>query len=180
MKKYVITGGPCSGKTTTVNAFVKEGYFIVHESAREVIKELKQTCRELITWRGDVNERQTKIMGMQLKLEKEAEEKAKKENKNIIFIDRGIPDGIAFYKISNTKLPEKLLEESRPEKRKYCKIFFLKPIQYKTDGIRKEPPEIANRIAELTHHAYEELGYMIVNVPAMSVHERVKFIKENL
>jgi predicted ATPase len=182
IRKYVITGGPCSGKTTTLDALSKYGnkFLLVSEAARKVIEEELKNGKRVITWQGDVHERQSKILDMQLKLEKEAEYVAREQGKDIIFFDRGVPDGIAFYKISNTKLLKKLLEESKPEKRDYAKIFFLESIPYRTDSVRKEPQEIAKRITELTYDAYKSLGYKILVVPAMSVQARVKFIKENL
>lgn len=182
MKKYVLTGGPCSGKTTIINALAIEGYAVVPEAARIVIKELAKNNKNTETWRGSVHERQLKILELQLKLEKEIEERVKSEKREdtTIFFDHGIPSGIPFYKISGNPVPAELLDASRKEKRNYAKIFFLETVAYKTDSVRKEPPEIAKKIAELTYEAYKNLGYLIVALPAMPVQQRVKFIKENL
>ena len=44
MKRYVLTGGPCSGKTTVLNILAKCGYPVVPELAREMIeKEILNT-----------------------------------------------------------------------------------------------------------------------------------------
>ncbi len=179
-KKYVITGGPCSGKTKTLEALGRQGFLTVQEAARIVVAEERKGNAHIKTWNGDVSERQERILNLQLKLEREGKERAKRQGKGIMFIDRGIPDGIVYYKISEMLLPEKLIEESKPERRNYEKIFFLEPISYRCDAVRKEPLEIARQMHDLLYKTYKDLGYKIIKVPSMPIKERVKFIKENL
>ncbi len=180
IKKYVITGGPCSGKTKTLEALGRQGFLTVQEVARIVVAEERKDNAHMKTWDGNVNERQERILHLQLKLEREGEEKAIKEGKKIMFIDRGIPDGIVYYKISETPLPKNLREESKPERRNYEMIFFLEPVSYRCDATRREPLEIARQMHDLLYKTYGDLGYNITKVPAMPLKERVKFIKGHL
>lgn len=41
LKKIVLTGGPCCGKTTLIEELNKRGYPVLHETAREVLNEGK-------------------------------------------------------------------------------------------------------------------------------------------
>jgi len=176
--KYVITGGPGVGKTATILALAKRGFSIGEEAARKVIEKELEKTKGIVTWKN-VGKRQEKILSLQLRLEKKAEEKARKAKgkKKNIFFDRGIPDGIAYFKIAKEKIPKKLLEESKKSKRHYKKVFFLEPVPYKKDNVRKEPQKIAKKIHKLIFQTYKRLGYEIVRVPLMSVLERAKFIE---
>jgi predicted ATPase len=46
---YVITGGPSTGKTTTVTALTQRGYHVVEEAARLVIEERRRVLEALRT-----------------------------------------------------------------------------------------------------------------------------------
>lgn len=173
-EKYVITGGPNSGKTTTLNALEKQGFKVFQEAARIILKEEIRSNREAITWKGDIEARQRKILELQLKQEKQA------ENINgAVFFDRGIPDGIVYYRIAGAEIPEILLSEATKKKRNYKKVFIFDMLPYKTDGVRKEPEEIAKKIHEMIYQIYSELGYEIVKVSVMPVEERVRFIRKS-
>mgnify|MGYP001577015758 CR=1 FL=1 len=177
VKKYVITGGPGTGKSTTIKALSKE-FLTAREAARIVIEQEIKKKGKAHTWKGDVNERQQKILELQIRLEKEAVEKAERLGKDVIFMDRGIPDGTIYYKISKTPLPKNLLDESRKERAKYEKIFILEPIKYEKDYIRMEPKYVAEKMQELIKKTYKGLNYKTIKVPAMHVKERIKFIKK--
>ena len=174
-EKYVITGGPNSGKTTTLNVLKEKGFKVFGEVARIVLENEMKNNKEVITYKGNVNARQKKILNLQLKNEADA------ENFNgVVFFDRGIPDGIVYYRLSGTEVYGKLLSEAEKQRRNYKKVFIFDMLPYKKDDIRKEPEEIAKRIHELIYQIYSELGYEIVKVPVMSVEDRAKFIKERL
>ena len=174
-KKFVITGGPCSGKTTTIKALSSE-FYIIDESAREIIEqEIKQGK---LRGRFDVKERQLKILRLQLQREKEAE----KQNKNIL-LDRGIPDSIAYFKLFNENVLEELLKQSKKEKTKYEKIFLLDLLPFKKEKVREqneENEEIATKIHNLIFETYKELGYNVITVPVLPIKDRIKFIKEKI
>lgn len=99
VKKIVLTGGPCAGKTTALcwikNEFTKRGYEVLI---------LSETATELITggvapWTCDSNESyQTFQMRLQLEKEKIFAEAAAgmKKNKVLIVCDRGMLDNKAY------------------------------------------------------------------------------------
>ena len=99
MKKIVITGGPCAGKSTALswiqNAFTKLGYTVLF---------VPETATELITggvapWTCGTNyDYQKGQMHLQMEKEKVFEEAAKSMNKEKILIvcDRGMMDNRAY------------------------------------------------------------------------------------
>ena len=174
-EKYILTGGPNSGKTTTLNALKKEGFNVFDEAARTILEDEMKNDKKVITYKGNVETRQKKILQLQLKNEKRAE-----NIKGAVFFDRGIPDGIVYYRLSKTKIPKSILLEAKREKRNYNKVFIFDMLPYKTDSVRKEPEEIAKNIHQLVYEVYSELGYDIIRVPVMPVEVRVSFIKQKI
>ena len=174
-EKYILTGGPNSGKTTTLNALKKEGFNVFDEAARTILEDEMKNDKKVITYKGNVETRQKKILQLQLKNEKRAE-----NIKGAVFFDRGIPDGIVYYRLSKTKIPKSILLEAKREKRNYNKVFIFDMLPYKTDSVRKEPEEIAKKIHEQIYEVYSELGYDIIRVPVMPVEVRVSFIKQKI
>ena len=166
---YVITGGPSSGKTTSINELSKLGFHTVPEIARILIDREKDSGKTLDQIRGD--ELEPDFQERVLKMKIEIENKTPKDK--VVFFDRGIPDSIAYYEILGID-PKKLKEFCR-EKR-YKKIFFLEQLPYKKDYARTEDIETVNKISELLFKAYADLEYEIIRIPAMSIEDRIKMI----
>jgi len=88
VKKIVLIGGPCSGKSALINRLGGLGYRVFKEMARRILEERKEkalTKEELI-------ERQQIIFYRQLKREMAVQEEAG----GMVFFDRGIYDGAAY------------------------------------------------------------------------------------
>jgi len=169
IKKYVITGGPCTGKTTTINNLKKQGFFIFEESARKV---LKTKFKDKHSKEIDRDFFQRKIF----ELQEEHFNKANNSNKQIVFFDRGVGDTLAYYLFSKLKIPKDLLEKAK--KQRYTKIFFLEPLNfYEKDDIRQESKKEQKKISEAIIKSYSQLGYDIIKVPIMSINKRIEFIK---
>lgn len=168
---YVITGGISSGKTTIINELSKLGFHTIPEVARVLIDREMVKGKTLGQTREDEVKFQVKVLEMKI----EIEDKAPKDK--TVFLDRAIPDSIAYYEFlgSDTKELVELCREKR-----YNKIFFLEQLPYKKDYARIEDGETAKRISELLFKAYADLGYEIKRVPAMSIEDRVKFILSHL
>jgi len=160
LRKFVISGGPSSGKTSVINELGKE-FKTFNESAREVLKN------------KDFNKgAQYEIFKRQLQQSNEA------NNFNeTVFFDRGIVDSLAYFKYHGFKIPIEILENSKPQNTGYEIIFILDFVPYVKDDIRKESKEEAEEIHKVIYKVYEELKYKIVKVPFMSVEERIEFIK---
>ncbi len=164
---YVITGGPCAGKTTTCNELIKRGYPVLPEPARLEIEEKLasgMTIEQIVTdpdWLPSVVRRST------------AQERALPSNTTYI-LDRATPDSVAYYRLGNTPLDENILASLKEIR--YRKVFLLDLVDYTTDYARTETPEQARALHQAIREAYAEQGYEIVSVPVMPVSERVQFI----
>ncbi len=168
---YVITGGPCAGKTTTCNELMRLGHPVLAEPARlEIEYKLAKgrTIEQIIAdpdWLPSVVRRST------------AQERELPENVTW-FLDRATPDSVAYYRLGSMALDDqivKALSETR-----YRKVFLLDLVEYVTDYARTETPEQARTLHEAIRLAYTEQGYRPVSVPVMPVAERVQFILARL
>jgi len=88
MRLYVLTGGPGSGKTTLLEELEKRRYKIDKEAAKDVILEEQGKGVKEPWQKPDFQE---KIVDLQLKRENELP-----RGNAVVFIDRGIPDGLAY------------------------------------------------------------------------------------
>lgn len=115
---YVITGAPCSGKTTIVRLLEKAGHKVIYEAARVYIDREIKKGRSLKEIRKNELSFQQKILEFKIQIEK------KLNPKEIIFLDRAIPDTTAYYKLLSIPVDKKL--ENAVKKSLYKKIFSSK------------------------------------------------------
>ena len=173
MKKFVLAGGPCSGKTTIIDELEKKGFDVVKEVAREILEKrrhLEITGEEVII-------RQKLIAKKQI----EQEELFEKNPPllNLLFFDRCAIDGLAYLEHSLKHIPKEIMDLIEP--RKYTKIFFLEQLPFQKDGLRIEKDEQeAKKIHDRLLFFYKLSGHEIVHVPIMPRNERVSFILKNL
>lgn len=166
MKKYVLTGGTCSGKTTLLHELKKMGFNVLEEVGREVLKERKNfplTLQERIL-------REEIIFQKRLEREKEFEQK-----NSILFLDRGLVDSIAYSNHHLGFVPKQILDYDL--RNRYALVFILERMPFKQDGLREEKDDIEagvmhNRIIDV----YRDFGYNTVNVPIISIQERANFV----
>ncbi len=165
--KHVIIGGPCTGKSSTIQEIAKLGYSVVDESARQIISEEQQKFNGVLPW-INLQEFQRKVLKRQINLENMI-------NSEAVFLDRGILDGIAYCRLDGQKpLPEMI---DLMQTHRYDSIFLLEPLPfYSKDNQRKETPEQARIIHDAIAQVYSEAGYKLIPVPFLSPQERAKYI----
>jgi predicted ATPase len=171
MKKIVITGGPCSGKTAVINELYRQGYSTLDETAKEIVA----ARRQIPVSNEESLIRQELIFNHQLYKENTANESG------LLFLDRALPDGIGYSLLySRENLITKHLEIAR--KMEYHKIFCLELLPFDSEGFRSanENEEEAMKIQDSILELYRELNYKPIFVPKMSVEERVDFILDRI
>ncbi len=165
-KKYVLTGGPFTGKTTVVDILKAKGYPVVPETARMVIEEEQLKGSDVLPWK-DLALFQEKVVMKQAELEF-----ALSDDK--VFLDRGILDSYAYSKLGNVSVPLHAYQDAHL---RYAQVFILELLPgYEPDEVRKETAEYRDSIHQALFNAYREFGYTPTVVPVLSPHERAEFI----
>lgn len=169
---YVITGGPSSGKTTTVNLLRERGYKTTIEHARHYIDTQLVTGKTVAELRQNQKAFQEGILDMQI------EQEAALLPEEMVFLDRALPDALAYYRFLNLPEDDKLTQALRGIS--YKKVFILNRLQLIQDYARTEDEEAQKKIHQLLTDVYQSLPFPVVPVPVLQPEERVNFILKNL
>jgi predicted ATPase len=169
---YVITGGPSSGKTTTVNILKARGYITTIEHARHYLDTQRLKGRTIEEVRKNQREFQLRVLDLQIKQEKQISPEV------LVFLDRAIPDALAYYRFLNIPEDEKLLHAVSHVS--YKKIFILDCLPMVQDYARKEDATAQKKIHDLLTQVYESLPFPVIHVPILPAEERVDFILKNM
>lgn len=169
---FVVTGGPGTGKTTTVEHLKQSGYYAIPEASRTVSG-------------TDPRFKGQSISELDQKLFQEAlinyhkKQLSKDYSNKVVFSDRGLVDTIAYYKVHSLPIPDDDWKMAKTFL--YDGVFLLDLLEeYCIDKFRTESPEEQIRIHRLIRETYEELGYKPMIVPCLSVEERTNWILERL
>ena len=169
---YVITGGPSSGKSTTIKMLKDLGYSTTHEVARHYIDLQRINGRSVDEVRANQRQFQHKVLNLQIDLEHRL------DPHELIFLDRGLPDELAYYQFFNLPPDEKLVEYLKTAI--YKKIFVMDLLPLDKDYARTEDEIAQKALHQLIIDSYKSRKEPIVMVPVLSPKERVAFILANL
>lgn len=171
-RKVVLTGGPSSGKTTLIKTLEERGYSVIHEVARKVIEKRKHIPLSKNEW----------IIRQKLIYQEQLKGESNYSGKEILFLDRGAPDIIAYSKYFLGYIPFEIGQFN------YHQIFQLERLPFVDDGLRVES---GDKEAQIIHEkilsTYNERGYSPIHVPVFpaktledSVSMRIDFILSKL
>ena len=163
----VITGAPCSGKSTIVRRLEQLGFSTTNETARDVIDSALKAgfsmdnvfqCYQLI---------QDTIVA------EEFERHLRRDRTKSFILDRGLPDPLAYYYIANLSS-----ERVEPICRsfKYKQVLFLERLPLKNDEARPQSEEQVQSIQQALEQLYIHLGYDLIRIPFLSVEQRLEII----
>ena len=171
----VITGGPGTGKTTIIDAFIEQGYACFPEISRQITLEAKKQGIEQLFL-----ERPLLFSELLLEGRKKQYLQATQDQAEIVFLDRGIPDILAYMHYIGDSYPAFFDQASREHA--YSKVFVLPPWEeiYESDEARYENFEQAKLIFDHLIETYQKYGYNLIEVPRGSVEERMGFILKHL
>lgn len=164
----VITGGPSSGKTTTVNLLKARGYETTIEHARHFLDTQRVTGRSVAEIRSNQAAFQRGILQMQI------EQEASLDPRALVFLDRALPDALAYYRFLHIP-PDPMLIEALPSA-SYRKVFLLDLLPLVSDYARTEDAKAQRDIHDRLREVYEELGNTVEAVPVLPPGERVELI----
>ena len=169
---YVITGGPSSGKTTTIELLAKRGYRTTIEHARHFIDTQRITGRTVAEIRANQREFQRGILHMQIEQERSL------DPNEVCFLDRALPDALAYYRFLALEPEPELIEALKTAS--YRKVFVLDLLPLAPDYARTEDAAAQHRIHDLLIEVYQSLDCPTLMVPALPPDERVDFILAHL
>jgi predicted ATPase len=168
----VLSGGPCTGKTSIARCFAKEGVKVLVESADALLQAALSAgediesvkTRDDFSWRIAMQERS----------------RLHELNPNQLHIfDTSFIDHFAY----NTFYSRKPALDMRPyaEKVRFAAVFSLDPLPaHELTGIRTESASESAQITELMRQEYDRYGYSIVCVPFIeNPDERAKWIRDH-
>lgn len=169
---YVITGGPCSGKTTIVNMLAERGYKTTIEDARHYIDTQLADGKTVKEIRKHQSDFQLKVLNMQI------DQESSLSPDELVFLDRAIPDALAYYRFLDLPEDEELIKMLAVVS--YRKIFILDYLPLVEDYARHEDAAAQRKIHKLITAVYESLPFPVVHVPVLPPQQRVDYILENL
>lgn len=174
-RKIVITGGPGTGKSSIINELTKREYTCFEEISRQVtLNARKDGVDQLFLTKP--------LLFSELLLEARTKQfiEAESIDKNLVFLDRGLPDVVAYMDYANSDYPK--VFEDICEKHVYNKVFVLAPWQeiFVSDSERYENFDQAVQIHKALLSTYERFGYELIDVPFDSIEKRADFIIDAL
>lgn len=171
----VLIGGPGSGKTTLIEKLTEKGHTCYPEISREVIMEARSQGIEQLFL-----EKPLLFSELLLEGRKKQFQNAQAEATDIVFIDRGIPDVLAYMHYIGDAYPSFFDQACRDHI--YTRIFFLPPWEeiYTADEARYENYEQAKLIADHLQETYKNYGYNLIEVPKDTPDNRILFILGHL
>jgi len=165
--RYVITGGPCTGKTTLLEGLARKGTLNLPESARQIIAEEQNKPYGVLPW--------TDLERFQYEVIKRQQQNEKRTKSGIYFLDRGLVDCLAYIEKDGIQPSNKMYSQIKSAS--YDKVFLLDQLDvYENDSGRKEDRFEAGKIHGHIEAAYKFLGYDIIRVPNMGKKERLNFV----
>lgn len=168
----IITGPPCSGKTTVIGELAMRGYRTNPDMSRQYFEEQIAAGLDI----DHVRRSGCRVhRGIFLQMLLNA---ASLPSNQLIFHDYGLPDNVAF------RLAEDLQED--PDLMRSCasfrywKVFLLAPAPFARDRLRREDAVFQHRLAALLPQVYSRLGYSPIMIPLESLHDRCERILSHL
>jgi predicted ATPase len=174
-KKVVIAGGPGTGKTTLINHLKTNGFVCYDEISRQVTLQARKDGVEQLFLTEPLLFSEKLLEGR-----KQQFEDASKESEFVVFLDRGLPDVLAYMDYIGDSYPSHFIETCKTYI--YDSIFILAPWQeiFTTDSERYESFEEAIEIHQHLLDTYKRFGYQLLDVPFGSIKNRTDFILDAL
>ena len=174
-KRIVLIGGPGTGKSSVLNELGNRGYTCYEEVSREVTKAAQEQGIDQLFLTEPLTFSEL-LLDARINQFLEAE----KESSEVVFIDRGIPDVLAYMDYVKSDYPDHFV--SAAKNHRYDRVFSMEPWEriFVSDNERYENFEQAKEIHEYIVNTYKHFEYDITNIPIATVEERTDFIIDHL
>jgi predicted ATPase len=172
---FVITGGPGSGKSTLIEALAAAGIATSAEVGRAIIREEMATGGTALPWADELAFAERMVVR---EIAAHAEALASEQT---VILDRGVPDVIGFLRVSGLPVPPHIDAAARTCR--YNRHVFIAPYWdaiYTGDAERKQTPAVAEATHIIMAETYRDYGYALIELPLVSISERVSFITDRI
>ncbi|SOB60484.1 conserved protein of unknown function [Pseudodesulfovibrio profundus] len=165
---YVITGAPCSGKTTIINHLKSTNYEIREEVGRGVLNSIQPE--------GPVSSKHKHMMQeIIISAREDIEEQAPCHQP--IFFDRSLVDCITYNRLIGEN-PNDLVR--RCSRYGYKKVFILDRLPYVSDSCRIESRMEVEKLDRWLEKDYRALGYAVKRISVDTIENRKAAILEEI
>ncbi|RKE94932.1 AAA family ATPase [Ichthyenterobacterium magnum] len=174
-KKIVITGGPGTGKSSIINELKKRAFVCFDEVSRQVTLDARKKGIEQLFLTEPLL-----FSEMLLKARTQQFHDAEKIENEFAFLDRGLPDVLAYMDYVKSDYPSHFIEVCKAHI--YDQVFVLAPWQeiFISDSERYENFDQAVEIHENLLKTYKTYNYNLIDVPFGSIENRADFILDAL
>lgn len=172
---FVLTGGPGSGKSSLIDALERLGYRRSVEAGRSIIQDQVEIGGQALPWAD-------RALFAELMLSWEMRSyRLAQEHPGSIFFDRGVPDVIGYLRLIGLPVPPHMTKAA--QEFRYSRTVFIAPPWkeiFHPDQQRKQDFDEAVRTYESLASTYREYDYELVELPRLSVEERVQFLLQTI
>ena len=170
-KKIVITGGPGTGKSSIITELIKRGYTCFEEVSRQIILDARKDGIDQLFLTKPLLFSELLLKG-RIKQYNDASD----NNNEFVFLDRGIPDIVAYMDYIGDDYPEMFIDACKTNVYDY--VFILAPWQdiFTSDSERYENFEQAVEIHKNLLNSYKKYDYNLRDVPFGTIESRADYI----
>ena len=168
---HVITGASSSGKTTMIDQLAGKGFQTFPEVGRQYFERELAKGRTIDEIREDRAALTCQVYDLWVKLNRGL------QVSEINFLDRGLPDALAFYRFAGMN-PNDILPDCFQYR--YASVFLLNRLPYQQDGVRAGDDASAAYFESWMLRDYRALGYNVVRIPVLPPEERHAFVLDKI
>jgi predicted ATPase len=171
-QRFIISGGPGTGKSTLLAALAGSGEICREEVSRQVIREQKAQGGTLLPWFDLPAFAQECVARMKMQL-------AESRLHQRVFFDRGLPDIVGYMRHGGL-LPA---AELRAASRAYSPwVFFAPPWReiFVNDTERPQTYDVSVALSKQIRSVYGEFGFRVIELERTSVGGRVQQVLEQV
>jgi len=174
-KRVLLIGGPSTGKTTLLKELQNQGFPCLKEVSRDVIKTAQSKGIEQLFLTEPLL-----FSELLLRARISQYEEASKAASDVVFIDRGIPDTVAYMDFVKQIYTDEFTQACHNYI--YDAVYVLPPWEaiHTTDEERYEDFEHAQKLQIALINTYKHYGYSPVEVPIGPVKNRAQFVLDHL